>query len=361
MNETQQKSNYSFYLDELTELAKQEVEDRLKTKLRARIYEKDGPSLLRDEYDETDVLFLVYAERRKAGDERSMRHLRKVAVELFMEAMNETHPDLTVINHLGHLVALYEFRKDKPLADHLSNELFGFLSSRLPLPLEEIADLDGRQLALAVNALDMWIATNSFSDKPHLPEHTLERIKNLFLQTVETVGSSVNLKEEKLRLLRITFQAIILLQPRWTGREGLLKMTDAIYKLSRDLKMAKRRWFGLCHEYAALFRQIPEWQTTFWNGVYELKQSGQLTRIGDLLPLLEDSLERLGFEEKIKSLNIENTSLEQVRTEIKSLIAEIIGIPEDKIEDNASLADVLVDSLMSVQIIASIEKMLCYH
>ncbi len=72
-------------------------------------------------------------------------------------------------------------------------------------------------------------------------------------------------------------------------------MTDAIYKLSRDFKISKRRWFGVCREYAALFRQIPEWRTTFWKGVRELIQSGQLTRIGDLSTLLENSLERLGF------------------------------------------------------------------
>ena len=51
MSETPPKSAYSLYLEELTELAKQQVEDKLKTKIQKRIYEKEGPLLLRDEYD----------------------------------------------------------------------------------------------------------------------------------------------------------------------------------------------------------------------------------------------------------------------------------------------------------------------
>ena len=302
MSETLPKSEYSLYLEELTELAQQQVEDKLKTKIQKRIYEKEGPLLLRDEYDETDALFLVYAERRKEKDETSMRHLRKVAVELFMEAMSETKPDLTIINQLGHLAALYEFREDKPLTQHLSNEMLGFLSGRLRLPLEEIANLDGMQLALAVNALDMWITTNSFSTEPRWPEHTLKRIEDLFLHTIETVGSLMNPVKEKLRLFLIVFRVVILLQPRWTGQEGLLKIIGEVNTLNTRSPIIKRRWFRLCREYAARFRQNPDWAETFWGGVSELKQSGKINRIENFPPLLKDSLVRWGFEGKMREV-----------------------------------------------------------
>jgi hypothetical protein len=304
------KTRYSLYLEELTELAKQQVEDKLKTKMRARIYEKDGPSLLRDEYDETDVLFLVYAERRQAQDEKSLQHLRKAAVELFMEALCETEPNLTIINHLGHLAALYEFRKDKPLTDHLSNELFGFLSGRLRHPLEHLANLDGIQLALAVNALDMWVATHTFSAELRLPGHTLERIRNLFLHTVEIIGDRPDVNSTQRRLLFVAFQAAILFQPEWTGKHGLVKMISAIHNLSTHSPDIKKRWFGLCRKYAVLFRQIPEWGEGFREGLSELELTEQPVETEDIFSLLRDSLERCGvFVKYLASIDPEGLPL----------------------------------------------------
>ncbi|MBI1924470.1 acyl carrier protein [Candidatus Poribacteria bacterium] len=52
-----------------------------------------------------------------------------------------------------------------------------------------------------------------------------------------------------------------------------------------------------------------------------------------------------------------NMSLEQIRGEVTSLISEIIEIPEEEIDGNASFVDDLdVDSLMALEIIANIEK-----
>jgi hypothetical protein len=294
------KTRYRLYLEELTELAKQQVEDKLKTKMRARIYEKDGPSLLRDEYDETDVLFLVYAERRQAQDEKSLQHLRKTAVELFMGAMCETEPNLTVISYLGHLAALYEFRKDKPLSDHLSNELFGFLSGRLRHSLEHLANLDGIQLMLAIYALDMWITTHRFSLQLDLPGHTLKRIEEMFEYAVNTIGASRYPTEEQFRLLLTTFRAVILLQPRWTGQVGFLKMVDAVDRLNARSSTIRKQWGRLCREYGARFRQNPEWRTAFWGGVSELKQS-PIKNIHNF-SLVKESLGRMGFEEQIDTI-----------------------------------------------------------
>jgi acyl carrier protein len=48
---------------------------------------------------------------------------------------------------------------------------------------------------------------------------------------------------------------------------------------------------------------------------------------------------------------------EQLTKEIRALVAKIIKIPEDKIDGNADLfSDLRVDSLLGVEIIASLDK-----
>lgn len=55
--------------------------------------------------------------------------------------------------------------------------------------------------------------------------------------------------------------------------------------------------------------------------------------------------------------NLEGKTIDQIRAEVKSLISEIIEVPETQIGDYASFADDLdVDSLMALEIVASIEK-----
>lgn len=55
--------------------------------------------------------------------------------------------------------------------------------------------------------------------------------------------------------------------------------------------------------------------------------------------------------------NVENSAgADQVAREIRSLIAEIVEVPEESITDNSSFADLGADSLMALEIVASIEK-----
>ena len=47
----------------------------------------------------------------------------------------------------------------------------------------------------------------------------------------------------------------------------------------------------------------------------------------------------------------------KIRTEIRQIIADIVEIPAEQVGDNTSLADELgVDSLMALEIVATIEK-----
>jgi acyl carrier protein len=57
----------------------------------------------------------------------------------------------------------------------------------------------------------------------------------------------------------------------------------------------------------------------------------------------------------------DGASVRQIAAEIRSLIAEIIEIPEDRITEDSSFADLGADSLMAFEIVASIEKKYRIH
>lgn len=48
--------------------------------------------------------------------------------------------------------------------------------------------------------------------------------------------------------------------------------------------------------------------------------------------------------------------LDQVAGELRSLIAEIVEVPEESITEASSFADLGADSLMALEIVANIEK-----
>jgi len=55
--------------------------------------------------------------------------------------------------------------------------------------------------------------------------------------------------------------------------------------------------------------------------------------------------------------NLESLTLEQISADIRSLVAEILEIPAEQIDGNASFfEDLGVDSLMGLEIVAAVEK-----
>jgi len=51
-----------------------------------------------------------------------------------------------------------------------------------------------------------------------------------------------------------------------------------------------------------------------------------------------------------------NADVDQIANDIRSLIAEIVEIPEDSIKDSSSFEELGADSLMALEIVANIEK-----
>lgn len=51
-----------------------------------------------------------------------------------------------------------------------------------------------------------------------------------------------------------------------------------------------------------------------------------------------------------------SAGIDQIAGDIRALIAEIVEIPIERIKDDSSFADLGADSLMALEIVASIEK-----
>ncbi len=51
-------------------------------------------------------------------------------------------------------------------------------------------------------------------------------------------------------------------------------------------------------------------------------------------------------------------NLEEIKKEIKKIVSEIVEIPESELDESANFQDLGVDSMMALEIVASIEKKL---
>jgi hypothetical protein len=71
MENKKKESEYTRYVQQLTELCKGESEERLKEAIKDRLT-GGGPPLLRDEGDRLDVLIPVYSGLRKQTDKKAM-------------------------------------------------------------------------------------------------------------------------------------------------------------------------------------------------------------------------------------------------------------------------------------------------
>lgn len=61
----------------------------------------------------------------------------------------------------------------------------------------------------------------------------------------------------------------------------------------------------------------------------------------------------------MESLN--QTSVERITTELRTLISEIIEVPEDQIREDVPFEALGVDSLIALEIVASVEKKYRIH
>jgi len=314
INET--KSVYLTYVHRLTELCKTEPGDELKKVLKERL-EGLGPTLLRDEGDRIDVLIHVYSILQKEKNEKALYRLRRMTIDLLLETLNEheksLHDESTLpetktileqIDFLGHLVAWFEFKKAPNLSIDLTDKLYGFLN-RQEVALTEFMELKGIALKTAVRAFDLWLAAASWENARKWPHHIQDMVENLFINNIEKLKPlklhfDNDDDEMFMRLLFLSFKAVLRANPLWVAKKGLCMMTDCLDYLSNNSDKVMGKWWGVCREINLLFRQKTEWQEEFCKGINSIiDKYSEWICCHKLSDTMIESLRFMGIEKEV--------------------------------------------------------------
>jgi hypothetical protein len=301
------ESEYVKYIRQLTRLCKGESEDLLKKALKDRL-QGGGPPLLRDEGDRLDVLILVYSGLRKEGDERAMHRLRKLTVDILMENLrkheiappSETTATLEQVDFPGHLAAWFEIKKDKNLSVDLADKLYGFLAYRLKVPVYQLMDLDGMALETAVRAFDLWLAATSWNESFKWPDHLQELTEKLYKNNINKLREAPRrISDTQIRLLLLTYRAVLRSNPFWLGQKGLALMTSCLDRLHNYSDKIMKKWWGLCHELKVIFRKKKEWREMFIKGLTSIRDvKNREIHFDELSPTMRKSLKTMGMEKE---------------------------------------------------------------
>jgi hypothetical protein len=320
MENRKTENDYTRYVQQMTDLCKGESDEGLKQALKERLT-GGGPPLLRDEGDRIDVLILVYAGLKKQKDQKAVDRLRKSTVDLLMEYLRkyktlapaDTIPVLEQVDFLGHLVAWFEIKEDPGLSVELADKLLGFLN-RLKVPMDLLMDLDGMALETSVRAFDLWLAATSWNDAFKWPNHLQLAMENLYKNNLEKLKKAPHSPiDTTIRLLFLSFRAVLRANPYWMGQQGLQMMSTCLNRLSQYSDKTINQWWGLCHDLNVVFRKKKEWQKNFIKGITSIKDIKNQDIYFDELPsTIQESLRCLGLEkEAVEKLGISRKTIEE--------------------------------------------------
>ena len=302
-----EKSEYKEYVRELSKLSRSEPEDLLLDAIRARL-KGEGPALQPGEGDLVDVLILVYKGLRQQKDEKAARRLRKAAADILMEALRayesapsgQTAAALEFIDGAGHMVAWFELRLDEGLSADLSDKLLGFLNSRFAKPLENIMDLDGFALEIAVRALDLWLAATPWRNVEDSPEHFRKRLLALHRFDLNRMESSPSIDDTRIRLMLLGFRAVLRFSPFVCGSTAFPETMACLDKLCGHSDKFKKKWYGLAHEIKVLFKRNPEWRDAFVRGAANMEAAHQEFFMRSGRPdITEKTLQYMGLSDEM--------------------------------------------------------------
>ncbi len=337
MENRKTESEYTRYVQQMTDLCKGESDERLKQALKERLA-GGGPPILRDEGDRIDVLILVYSGLKKQKNQKAMYRLRKSIVDLLMESLRkykslppaETIHVLEQVDFLGHLVGWFEIKEEPGLSVELADKLLGFLN-RLKVPMDHLMDLDGMVLETSVRAFDLWLAATSWNDAFKWPNHLQQVMENLYKNNLEKLKKAPHGPvDTTIRLLFLSFRAVLRANPYWMGQQGLQMMDTCLNRLSEYSDKTIKEWWGLCHDLKVVFRRKKEWQGNFIKGIASIKDMKNKDIHFDELPnILQESLKCMGLEkeavEKLgKSRKTREENIESI-IEIRPLHEEFAG------------------------------------
>ena len=260
---------YLKYINGLLDIIKKGRPYPLKEVIEARLNGKTepvhglvSPGLARDEHDKNAIFYYVYQKLSKMGDRQGVEELRRVIVDMLITAFC-SKKNIDIIDSLGQMAGFFQVKESPVLAEQMRLQLWGYLNSKIPKPLNELIHLEGDQLEYASRALDLWMAVS-----PLFPGEKDARyyddIKQMFQE-----GLRLNKKSNPhFKLLLLMYRAVMKTDPEYAGRNCFRKIIEFVERF-KDNNL-DRSWFNLCREYGVIFRQNKDgkkWKELFKKGI----------------------------------------------------------------------------------------------
>jgi len=273
------KNIYSEYIAGLVKLVENGRPDPLKEVIYARLTGEKGavhglvsPPLSRDEADENALFYAVYDKFVADRDERASMEMRRVVIELLMEAFS-IRGNLQVIDALGQMAGYFQVKENIKLADQFRCQLWGFMDTKLGKPtqrhsISDMMQLEYEEMQYAWRALDLWLTVT-----PTFPEDRdaqyYESIVGLFDQGLEHFYKS----ELHFHLLMLIFRCLVKIKPYYAAKCCFIKMCRLVENLDNDdaTGLYRHGWLGFCRELGVLFKYDAspgkQWWEDFKKGI----------------------------------------------------------------------------------------------
>gem|GEM_PF-5098878 len=277
-----ERASFDTYVEGFLGLVRQgrpePVRDLLVARLECRREPLHGlcsPPLTLHEPDQLPLLFHIYRRLEKEAPEPALAYFRRVLMELYCDTLHRSGPVGARLGELARLVAYCHVADTPSLARQLLCILWGYLTTRLPLPLEDLLELPPADRERARAALDLWVATarpNFGGVDPEsgmTPPH-VTAIKLTMKRVLETLPNSLyTWPPDALDLLFLLYRAVVKATPEEAGKYyfgELCRLAGMPHALCQD-PLLPARWQGLCWRSGRILETNADWKNLFLKGL----------------------------------------------------------------------------------------------
>lgn len=278
-------SIYTEYIDGLVKLIENGRPDPLKEVIFARLKGEQrpvqglvSPPLSRDEADENGVFYFVYEKFAAQNNEPALMEMRRVVLELLMEAFTAKQ-NLLIIDALGQMAGFFQVKEYPQLAEQFRQQLWGFMCTKLGKPpgykpLTQMMLLPRDEMEYAWRALDLWLTVT-----PPLPADREAHYYKYIIKLFENGLQGFSVSELHFHLLLLVFRALLKIKPYYAGKCGFLEMARLVEKLDREYSadIYLLGWMGFCKEFGVLFKydDTPgkKWGDEFKKGLLDIDEN----------------------------------------------------------------------------------------
>ncbi len=256
-----------------------------------------SPAVEIDEPDRNALLYEIFHLLEDHRENAAIETMRRVSVELLMQGLNrgeaEEYVQLAALL-VGHTLVV----ENTDLSVRLQQQLYGYLEGRLNKPLPQLIELEGKELAMATLAFDVWLAVTPI--RPPWPPHLAGNVQALFDTAYRLLDRGDLVLESRFELLSFAFQALLKVRPRIAGqslwRICRLLAADASLQL-------RRRWLEECRHLALELNAVPDWRQSFVEGI-RLSPWFEIGENPPVQTVLTQTLTSLEMEEEIEATRI---------------------------------------------------------